>query len=118
MRVRFPPSAHMKLLWILINCNTRKEAQKIGSKALEERLAVCFDIFSRIETRYFWPPKTGKIEKGKGCLLILETLPAHVKKIEKLVRSIHSDNMPFVGSIEIGNVRPEYIKWMQGEIQK
>ena len=107
----------MKIIWVLVNCNTVKEAKTIGQKVLKERLSSCFDIIPRIAASYFWPPKSGKIESTKGCILIIETLPKYFKKIDKLARKLHSDKLPFIGSIEINNVQPDYHKWMMGEIK-
>ena len=106
-----------KLLWILVNCNTLKEADTIGKTALRHRLTSCFDIFPRQATNYFWPPKSGKIETSKGCLLVMETMQTHFKKLDKLARKMHSDKLPFIGSIEVGNVRSEYIRWVKGELR-
>src|SRR3989338_7573678 len=106
----------MKILWVLVNCNTVREADAIGKNILHKRLASCFDIFPRLATRYFWPPKSGKIETAKGCLLVLETLPRYFKKIEEEVNGMHSDTLPFIGSVEIGNVSQKYVQWMGSEL--
>lgn len=108
----------MKILWVLVNCNTVKEADAIGKKILQKRFASCFDIFPRFAARYFWPPKAGKIETAKGCLLVLETLPRYFKRIEKAVSRMHSDTLPFIGSIEIGNTHTKYVRWMRGELTR
>ena len=105
----------MKIIWVLVNCNTVKEATDIGNKSLEERSAACFDIFPRLLARYFWPPKSGKIETAKGCLLVIETLPKNFKKTERIVKKMHSDELPFIGSINIDNVGARYMKWLRGE---
>ncbi len=108
----------MKILWVLVNCNTAKEANIIGKKALSKRLASCFDIFPRLATYYFWPPKTGKIETAKGCLLVIETLQEHFKEVDRLVRKTHSDKLPFIGSIEVGNIHTDYMRWLRGELRR
>lgn len=108
----------MKLLWLLVNCHSITEAKKIGEVALKKRLTSCYDIFSRLLTRYFWPPKTGQIESARGCLLIMATLPKHLKKLQKLVQSKHFDQVPFIGTIEIKNVNPDYYKWMIDQLKR
>lgn len=108
----------MKILWVLVNCNTSKEAQRIGKKALHERLTPCFDIIPRQATYYFWPPKTSTIETAKGCLLVMETLQKHFKALERLVKKLHNDTLPFIGSVEINNVHPHYMKWLKGELKQ
>lgn len=107
----------MKIIWVLVNCNDVKEADNIGRNILEQRLAACFDIFSRYKTQYFWPPKSKKIETSRGCILILETLPKYFKKIEKLIKETHSDELPFIGSIEINNVHPDFVNWIKEELK-
>lgn len=106
-----------KVLWVLVNCNTIKEAEAIGKAALRKRLTSCFDIFSRHSTHYFWPPKSGKIESAKGGMLVMETMQTHFKKLEGLVKKMHSDKLPFIGSVEIGNVSTDYINWIKGELE-
>lgn len=108
----------MKIIWVLVNCNSVKEGRSIGKEVLKQRLISCFDIFPRLAAYYFWPPKSGKIEKTKGCLLVLETLPKHFKNIDKLVRKMHSDKLPFIGSIDINNIHPDYLKWLKGELKR
>jgi len=106
----------MKLIWILINCNSKKEAYKIGKQVLQRRLAGCFDVLSRSASSYFWPPKSGKIERAKGCVLILTTPQKHAKEIHKLVKKFHSDKVPFIASIELRDVNLDYVNWIKEEI--
>lgn len=108
----------MKILWVLVNCNTVEEAKTMGKAALNNRLAACCDIFPRLATYYFWPPKSGKIETAKGCLLVMETLQKHFKELEKLIKKIHSDKLPFIGSVEIDNIHPNYMKWLRDELRR
>ncbi len=107
----------MKISLILVDCESVKEADNIGRRVLKEQLAVSFDIFSRYKSQFFWPVKSGKTETKRGCLLIFKTLPKYFKKLEKLVREIHSDQLPFIGSIEVDNVSTEFSKWIRGELK-
>lgn len=101
----------------MVNCNTIEEADKIGREALKQRFSSCFDIFPRLKTEYLWPPKSGKTETAQGALLILETLPKYFKKLEKLIKKLHSDELPFIGSIKINNVHRDFVNWIKGELQ-
>ena len=105
------------LIWVLVNCNTIKEAQTIGKAVLNKRLASCFDIFRREQATYFWPPKSGKTESAKGALLVLETFQEKYDQASKLVKSLHSDKLPFVGYIPIQGVGDSYLKWIKREIK-
>lgn len=107
----------MKIIWVWVNCNNTKEAKKIGDEVLKQRLISCYDLLPRLAAYYFWPPKSGKIEKAEGCFLIMETLPKYFSKIERVMRKLHSDNLPFIGSLEINNISQEYAGWIKGELK-
>ena len=105
-----------EIVWVLVNCNSLSEAKMIGRACLQVRLASCFDVFKRELTQYFWPPKTGKVEQAGGALLVLETMPAYVSKLKKLIKSKHSDKLPFIGSLKI-EVEPVFARWIKGELK-
>lgn len=105
-----------QVIWILVNCNNAKEAEKIGRKILKKGHCSCFDIIPRHLAVYFWPPKSGKIEKSKGATLILETFGEKYNLIKKEVKKLHSDKLPFIGFVEIKGLDREYAKWVGGEI--
>ncbi len=108
--------AEREIIWVTVNANSSKEAEKIGRAVLKLRLCACFSIMPRIKSVYFWPPKSKKLETSKGPLLIMETLPKHYKKINQVVKKLHSDKVPFIGQWEMENVEPNFYKWLKGEI--
>lgn len=105
-----------KVVWILINCGSLKEANVIGSTLLKKRLCSCFDIFRREKTAYFWPPRKGTVESGKGALLILETLSSVRGAAIKEVVRLHKDTLPFIGYIAM-DVLPAYYIWVKNELK-
>lgn len=107
----------MHPIWILVNCNSIRQAHEIGDKVLGKRLGTCFDIFERNLTTYFWPPKSGKKETATGALLIIETMEKKYKKIHSFVKNIHSDELPFIGYIGIKGTEDAYNDWMKGELK-
>jgi periplasmic divalent cation tolerance protein len=108
--------ATSKVTWIIINCNNKKEADVIGKQLLKQRLIGCFDIIPEREAAYFWPPKSGKIEKIKGSMLIGVTVQKKYNAIVKVVRKLHSDQIPFIGSLLFNTVNKDYYKWLKGEL--
>ena len=105
-----------KLVWILVNSNTKAEAEKIGKEVLKKRLCACYALIPRIKSVYFWPPQSDKFESSRGPLLVLETLPENAGKISSLVKKLHSDRVPFIGQIEIGNLNKDFFNWLKTEI--
>lgn len=106
-----------KIIWVIINCNSRQEADKIGEALLRQRLIACFDIIPERLTAYWWPPRSGKIEKRKGSMLIGVTVAAKYKKIVIAARKLHSDKTPFIGSIKIDQANTDYHRWLENELK-
>lgn len=106
-----------QMIWILVNCNSDKEAESIGRAILKKRLVSCFDIIPRHLAAYFWPPKSGKIETSKGATLISETFKEKYEEIVGAVKKLHSDKLPFIGFIEIKGIDKAYIQWIKGEVK-
>ena len=103
-------------IWVLVNCNNAEEATGIGDKVLEKRLGSCYDIFSRELTKYFWPPKSKKIESAKGALLIIETFEKKYEQLRPFVEKLHSDELPFIGFVRIEGTGDAYKEWIKGEL--
>lgn len=106
-----------KIIWVLINSNSRQEAERIGNTVLKERLAACFSLIPKLNNVYYWPPKSNKLQSNKGPQLILETLPRNYPKIIKRVKELHSDKVPIIGKLVIDAVNPDFYNWMKGEIR-
>jgi periplasmic divalent cation tolerance protein len=106
------------IIWAIINCNSKKEADKIGRQLLKQRLIACFDIIPERESSYFWPPNTGKMESIKGSMLIGVTIASNYKAIATETKKLHSDKIPFIGSLKIENVNSDYSTWLQNELKK
>ncbi len=130
-----------KIIWIVVNCNSVGEADRIGKAVLKERFAACYDIVPREKAAYFWPPtkwaslaqrggpprelrsdrsrgeppRPKNVETAKGAMLILNALPKHARAISGLVKKLHSDTVPFVGLIPVDILNKEYYDWMKNE---
>lgn len=123
-------SADREIIWVVVNTNSIKEADKIGRAVLKQRMCACYSIIPRIKSVYYWPPrsarlktrlagppKPNRLEQSKCPILTLETLPKHYQKIIKLVKSLHSDKVPMIGQWEIENVTADFYKWLKGELK-
>lgn len=128
-----------EIIWVVVNTNSIKEADKIGRVVLKRRLCACYAILPRVKSVYYWPPasrrlasirrsgrvstsrggpKSYRLEVSKGPLLTLETLPTAYSAIIKLVKSLHSDKVPFIGQWEMENVEKNFYQWLVGELKR
>ena len=109
--------AEREIIWVVVSANSAREAEKIGRAVLKKRLCACYSLIPRVKSLYYWPPKSKKLETSKGPLLTLETLPKHYPAITKLVKSLHSDRLPFIGQWEMEHVEKNFYQWLKGELR-
>ena len=105
------------MIWVLASTNSNQQAKKIGTAVLKKRLAACFGIYPK-SSAYFWPPKSNRLEFSKGPMLILDTLPKHYQAASKLIKKLHSDQVPFIGKIVIDEVNKDFYNWLKGEVKR
>jgi periplasmic divalent cation tolerance protein len=105
------------MILVYVTCKDEKEAQKIGEHLLTERLCACVNIFPDMNPLYFWPPKTGKIERGKESVLLIKTIDEKYEEIEKEIAKIHSFDVPCIFSLKVEKVNKKYEDWLKGEIK-
>src|ERR1051326_9236334 len=103
------------IIWVLINSNSKAEAEKIGKTVLKQKLCACYGLVAKLGSTYFWPAGSNRLETSKGPLLVLETLPEKYKQIVKRVRQLHSDQVPFIGKLKIDDVNKDFYKWLKNE---
>ncbi len=84
------------------------EAKKISKILLQKRLAACVN-FIRQEDMYWWH---GKIQHTKGIITLVATRNANYNKIEKLVKQLHSFEVPCILELPVGQVLKEYKEWL------
>ena len=105
-----------EVIWVVVNTNSVREADKLGRACLKARLCACYGLIPRIKSVYYWPPKSGKLEISKGPILTLETLESKYPEITRMIQKLHSDKLPLIGQWEIEQVTPQFYQWLKGEL--
>lgn len=105
----------MKTVMLYITASSAKEAKKIGTALVKERLAACANVIDKIQSIYWWKDK---IEKGAEALLIAKTKQLLVKKAIRRVKAIHSYDCPCVVALPIVDGNPAFLKWISQETKK
>lgn len=89
----------------------KKEASKISTKLLEEKLVACVNVISAESSFIF----EQQIQHEDECIMILKTLPSLQAKTQEIIESLHSYSVPCVLSLQV-TASPEYVAWMQNEL--
>lgn len=100
------------MILILTTTDKKSLAVKIGKKLLEEKLIACCSILP-MESSYWWK---GKITNVKEFQLILKTKEENFEKIEKLIKKLHTYELPEIISVDIEKAGKDYLTWIEKEI--
>ena len=104
----------MKTAALYVTASNKKEAQKIGTILVKDRLAACANIIDRIQSVYWWK---GRLEQGTESLLILKTKQALAKKAIKRIRALHSYDCPCITVLPITGGNAAFLQWIADETQ-
>lgn len=94
---------------VLVTASSKKEAQKLASCLLQEKLAACVNVIAGLDSHFRWQ---GKIDKAKEALLIIKTRKSLFNKLAKKVKSLHSYEVPEIIALPVIAGYKEYLDWI------
>ena len=94
---------------IFITTSGDKEAKKIARALVSQKKAACVNIVPRIESFFWWK---GKIDSAKETLLIVKTKSHLLDDVIKLVRKLHTYDVPEIIALPITAGNKEYLRWI------
>jgi len=100
---------------IFITTSHKKEAQRIAEQLIKNRLAACVNIVNNIESVFWWQ---ARVDKAKEVLLLIKSKRQNFKKIVKLVKSLHSYEVPEIIALPIVGGEEKYLKWIDESVRK
>ena len=98
---------------IITTASSNKEAEIIGSKLIDKKLAACVNIIPNIKSIYRWK---GKMNKDSEYLLIIKTVKRAEKDVFKNIRKLHSYDTPEMISIPITGGEKSYLNWLSKSV--
>ena len=90
------------------------EAENLAEKIVAEKLAACVQILPPMTSVYFWE---GKVRKESEHLLLIKTLAANYKNLEKFIQANHSYDVPEIIALELKEVSEKYLNWMKNYLE-
>ncbi len=100
---------------VYITTSDNQEAEEIGGKIVEEKLAACANILPNMHSVYGWK---GEIEKSEEAVLLLKTREENFEAIEERVKELHSYENPCIVAFPILKGSREYLEWINEETKK
>ena len=101
------------MIWIYTTCKNKKEAIKVSSYLIKNKLAACTNMFS-INSLY---RLKNKLVYNKEYALIIKTKNTKFNKIKNEIKKIHSYTTPCILKININKVNKEYLLWLNKEVK-
>jgi periplasmic divalent cation tolerance protein len=98
---------------IFIAASNKKEAKVIAQQLVKNKLVACVNIVKEIESLFRWK---GKVDQAKEVLLVVKSRKDKLAKIIKLVKSLHSYEVPEIIAMPIiGGYKP-YLNWINDSV--
>lgn len=92
--------------------DSKGEADRICAGAVESRLAACAQVSGPIRSTYRW---RGKIERADEYFLMMKTTSDKFAALARLIREIHSYEVPDIVAVPILHGTEDYLAWISAE---
>jgi periplasmic divalent cation tolerance protein len=95
---------------ILVTCGKLAEARRIARAAVAAKLAACVNVVPNpVESIYRWK---GKVEVSREYLLVMKSTAKRLPELERIVRSMHSYDVPEFLVLPVVAGSREYLGWL------
>jgi periplasmic divalent cation tolerance protein len=101
-------------LVIFVTAGNKREAQKIASGLIRQRLAACVNIVDKVDSLFFWE---AKVQKTKEYLLMIKSTKAKFPQIIRLIKSLHSYKLPEIIALPVIAGYKPYLRWIDASIR-
>ncbi|MDP6647315.1 MAG: divalent-cation tolerance protein CutA [Dehalococcoidales bacterium] len=104
----------MSHIVVLVTTDTSEEAHKIADRLLNERKAACVNIVSGVSSFFWWQ---SKLDSAQEYLLVIKTRGVVLADVIRLVKQMHSNEIPEVVALPIVGGNPDYLEWLDKEVR-
>jgi periplasmic divalent cation tolerance protein len=101
-----------RVLVVLVVTSDRREAEKIAEAAIKNKVAACANLVTSVTSIFRWK---GRVQKSREALLIMKTSAHRYPALERLVRSMHSYEVPEIIALTVERGLRPYLEWVHKE---
>ena len=99
---------------VFITASDKEEAHRIAEVLLTQRKVACVNIVSKVNSFFWWQ---GNLDSAQVSLLIAKTNKSPLNEVVRLVKEIHSYDVPEIIAIPIVGGNQDYLKWIDKEVK-
>ncbi len=103
-------SAGGNAIVVLVTASSQEEAERIGRRLVEDRLAACANVVPNLRSLFFWE---GKLCQENEVLLIIKSTRGKFGKLAECVKGLHSYSVPEIIALPIAAGSAAYLKWVR-----
>jgi periplasmic divalent cation tolerance protein len=101
---------------VLVTAPDTREAERIASALVGERLAACVNICeARVRSAYRWK---GKVETAREVLLLIKTTRRTFPAVARRIRALHSYEVPEIIALPIVTGSRDYLAWLESSVAR
>ena len=104
-----------KYMVVLVTCPSKAEARRIAKRLLDMKLIACANIIGGVESIFWWK---GKIDKASESLIVMKTVRGNLKDIEKIIKTLHSYDVPEIVALPLVWGSVDYMKWLGESVER
>lgn len=101
------------VVFVTVSC--LEEAEKIASKLIENKLAACVNMINGVQSVFWWEHK---IDTAKEIMLVIKTKKSKLPVIIKLVKSMHSYEVPEIIALPVVGGEKKYLRWIDESLRR
>jgi len=99
---------------LFITTATAEEAERISKALLNQRKVACVNIVPRVSSLFWWQDK---LDSAQESLLIVKTKASLLDEIVRLVKELHSYDIPEIIALPIVGGNQDYLEWIGKEVR-
>jgi periplasmic divalent cation tolerance protein len=99
---------------IFIATSNKKEAERLAGGLVKNKFAACVNLMDNITSVFWWE---GKIDRASEVLLMVKSKKTKIPKIIKLVKSLHSYEVPEIVVLPIIAGEKKYLNWIDESLR-
>ena len=97
-----------KYIFIITTTKTKKNADIISRKIVEEKLSPCVQQISGINSLFLWK---NKLQNEEERMLIIKAKSLRVMKIKEIINDFHEYEVPEIITYDFNILNENYEKW-------
>jgi len=99
----------------IITAGSYEEAHKIAEALVRGGKAACVNIVPKASSLFRW---RGKVEEAEESLLLVKTRAELFPEVVRVVKEIHSYEVPEIIALPVVDGDPDYLAWLAKETGK